>query len=518
MFTLSYLEQGLDKRHPLSDGETSVGRSPVCVLVIDDVTLSRRHAVFRVSGGGCTVRDAGSSNGTAVNNRAVTQAEVSDGDIVTLGRLALQINESSDDQLSLSEEQLVLGEDTVYRPVTDVPGTAGAEVTRVDATRLFALLSEIGRTLVDVESLSDILERVAALVFTAVAADRCFVLLRDHAGDELVARVVTSRDGSRPANATVSRTVIAQVMERRVALLARNALLDSDLGRAESIVAHNIRSFMCAPLWNQREVIGVLYADTPRADRFVDADLDLFAALSNYAAVAIERARLAARVQEEQRRRERLARYHSPRVVDRILDDAAETDTDGDFIAQERDVSVLFADIVGFTSYAEGRSPRATAQELNRCLATMSDAVFAEDGTLDKFLGDAVLAVFGAPFDQPDHAQRAVRAAVGIQRAMAALPREADDAPLEVRVGINSGRAMTGDVGSPRRREYTVLGDVVNTASRVQSDVAQPGQIVITRSTRDQLDDRVSTRSLGSIRLRGRVATIELFEVADERQ
>ncbi len=516
MFTLSYLEQGLDKRHPLSDGETSVGRSPACVLVIDDDTLSRRHAVFRVSGGRCTVRDAGSSNGTAVNDHAVTQATVSDGDIVKLGRLALQINESADDQLSLSEEQLVLGEDTVYRPVTDVPGTAGAEAARVDATRLFALLSEIGRTLVDVESLSDILERVTALVFTAVAADRCFLLLRDRAGDELVPRVVTSRDGSQPANATVSRTVLAQVMERRVALLARNALLDSELGRADSIVAQNVRSFMCAPLWNQREVIGVLYADTPRAERFVDADLDLFAALSNYAAVAIERARLAARVQDEQRRRERLARYHSPRVVDRILDDTAEAD--GDFIAQERDVSVLFADIVGFTSYAEGRSPHATAQALNRCLASMSDAVFAEDGTLDKFLGDAVLAVFGAPFDQPDHAQRAVRAAVGIQRAMAALPREADDAPLEVRVGINSGRAMTGDVGSPRRREYTVLGDVVNTASRVQSDVAQPGQIVITRSTRDQLDDRLSTRSLGSIRLRGRVATIELFEVADERQ
>ncbi len=512
MFTLSYLEQGLDRRHALSEGETSVGRSPACTLVIDHVTLSRRHAVFHVYDGRCTVRDAGSSNGTSVNNRAVTEAAVSDGDIVKLGRLALQISESASDQLSLSDAQLVLGEDTVYRPVTDVPGTAGAAATRVDANRLFALLSEIGRTLVNVESLSDILERVAALVFTAIAADRCFVLLREHDTADLVARVVTSRDGSQPANATVSRTVLAQVMEKRVALLARNALLDSGLAQAESIVAHNVRSFVCAPLWNQQEVIGVLYADTTRAERFVEADLDLFTALSNYAAVAIERARLATRVEDEQRRRARLARYHSPSVVERIL----EGDGDGAFIAQERDVSVLFADIVAFTTYAESRSPQAAAQELNRCLACMTDAVFAEDGTLDKFLGDAVLAVFGAPLDQPDHAERAVRAAVGIRRAMAELRCETGAAQLEVRIGVNSGRAMTGDVGSQRRREYTVLGDVVNTASRVQSEVAQPGQIVITRSTRDQLHDGISTRSLGSTRLRGRVAAIEVFEVTDE--
>src|SRR5262249_43174661 len=190
---------------------------------------------------------------------------------------------------------------------------------------------------------------------------------------------------------------------------------------------------------NQNEVVGILYVDTPLTQRFTAADLDLFTALSNYAAVAIEQARLNARLLEETRRRERLQRYHSPNVVTRILEGGE--DADAPFIAQERDVTVLFADIVGFTTMAEGQPPGAGAQLLNTYLGVMSDIVFEHEGTLDKFIGDAVMAVFGAPLEQADHALRAVRAA---QQMRAALERLNDgrEVPIRMRIALNSGAAL----------------------------------------------------------------------------
>ena len=160
----------------------------------------------------------------------------------------------------------------------------------------------------------------------------------------------------------------------------------------------------------------------------------------------------------------------------------------------------------------EGMKPFEIAQVLNQFFTRMADVIFEFEGTLDKFIGDAVLAVFGAPFDQPDHADRAVEAAVAMQRALADMNR-GSERPLRMRVAINSGHAMTGDIGSPRRREFTVLGDVVNTASRIESSVAQPDQIVITRGTLERLTRNVNTRSMGNVNLRGRQAEIEVFEV-----
>src|SRR5262249_10342673 len=160
-------------------------------------------------------------------------------------------------------------------------------------------------------------------------------LLRDSADEPLTARVLRNRDGSTPPKVTLSRTVINKVMRERIAMIARDALYDPRLSAAGSIQAMSIRSFMCAPLWNRNDVIGVLYCDNPRTKRFSATDLEVFTALCNYAAVAIEQARLAQQLLAETERRERLQRYHSPGVVTRILSGASPEDT---LVAQERDV------------------------------------------------------------------------------------------------------------------------------------------------------------------------------------
>jgi len=299
-------------------------------------------------------------------------------------------------------------------------------------------------------------------------------------------------------------------MSERASILASDAQTDGATAGAESIRRQAVRSFMCAPLWNEEDVIGVVYVDAPLIRRFTGADLDLFAVLANLAALAIVQARLNARINEEIRRRERLERYHSANVVRRIFEAGA--DLDAPFFAQERDVSVLFADIVGFTALSETLTSVQTAALLNTFFERMVDCIFEQEGALDKFLGDAVMAVFGAPFDQPDHAMRAVRTAHSMHHALARLNAESGQPPLRIRIGIHSGRACAGDIGSPKRREYTVLGDVVNTASRLQSSVAEPGQIVFSRATRDGLDNSFPVRCLGRLALRGRQELVEVFD------
>jgi len=176
---------------------------------------------------------------------------------------------------------------------------------------------------------------------------------------------------------------------------------------------------------------------------------------------------------------------------------------------------VMFCDIVGFTSLCEQLPPAAAAALLNGFLTRMTDIVFDYEGTLDKFLGDALLAVFGAPFDQADHAMHAVKAAIAMRHALAELNLLSQGPKLQMRISISTGTALTGDIGSPRRREFTVLGDVVNTAARIEDEVAAPGEIVISGATYVAVKDAIKVRPLGSRTLRGRVGALDFYAVED---
>jgi adenylate cyclase len=377
--------------------------------------------------------------------------------------------------------------------------------------RFLRLLSEISKTLVDVLPLPQVLSRVVDLVFEVVPAERTFLLLRDSADEAVTARVLRARDGSTP-EATLSRTIITKVMRERVAMLADDARYDSRLDGAGSIQAMvNIRSFMCAPLWNRNDVIGVLYTDNPKQKRFAAEDLDVFAALANYAAVAIEQARVAEQLHKEQQKRERLQRYHSPAVVNKII--SGTLSADAEFEAQERDVTVMFTDIVGFTTRSEHMTPLEVSKMLNAFFTQMAEHIFEFDGTLDKFIGDAILAIFGAPLPQADHADRAIEAALAMRASLAEMNRSWPGDPLRMRIALNSGIALTGDIGSPRRREFTVLGDVVNACSRIESTVCKPDQIVCSRATLERARKPFNATSLGMVSLRGRQSEMEVFEI-----
>jgi adenylate cyclase len=540
----------------LRAGDTLIGRAPSCDVVLNVNSVSRQHARITVTGDGrCVLADAGSRFGTILNGAPVVgRADLRVGDIFQCGQIALSIEQSVEAADLLSEtHQMLEDSGTLIRridansarvgvwardDVQDQSGEAAPDArpaidrrsgsdrrvanmphAGVDRrsgherrhARLLWLLSEIGKTLISVQPLSQMLARVVDLVFEVVPAERAFLLLRDSSDQALTARILRHRDGSAPAQPTLSRTIVNKVMRERVAMLAADARSDSRLDAAGSIQAMNIRSFMCAPLWNRSEVIGVLYADNPRTKRFLPEDLDVFTALAGYAAVAIEQARLSEQLLQETKRRERLQRYHSPGVVNRILHGG--TGIDAPFMMQERDVTVMVCDLVSFTTLSEGMEPYQVAQVLNQFFTKMADVIFEYEGTLDKFIGDAILAVFGAPFDQADHADRAVEAAMAMQRTLEEMNREPGARQMQMRIAVNSGRAMTGDIGSPKRREFTVLGDVVNLASRIESSIAKPGQIVISRETLDRLKRKVHATSVGHVGLQGKQSDVEVFEV-----
>jgi adenylate cyclase len=247
--------------------------------------------------------------------------------------------------------------------------------------------------------------------------------------------------------------------------------------------------------------------------RFTEEDLDLLTALANFAAVAIERAQLGEKVEQERKIRSKMERYHSPAVIDEIVKGVVST---SETEIHSADVSILFADISSFTTTSETMKPEEVSEFLSHFFTAAVDSIFAYGGTLDKFIGDAVMAFFGAPIPQEDHADRAVLAGLMMQRLVSDwnLLRERAGLPaVRVRVGINSGPAVVGNVGTEKRVDYTVLGSSVNIASRLESGVAKPGQVVISKNTLDRIMGSFHTEPLGEFALKGLQQKMPVFEV-----
>jgi adenylate cyclase len=298
------------------------------------------------------------------------------------------------------------------------------------------------------------------------------------------------------------------VREQQVALMTSNALEDARLLGGKSIAIHGIRSAMCVPLWNRQRVIGAVQVDSPiHIGRFTEEDLDLLTALANFAAVAVERAQLSEKIEQERKIRAKMERYHSPAVIDEIVKGVGSLAGSPDETEiRAAEVSILFADISGFTSVSETKKPEEVAEFLSNFFSCAVESIFAYGGTLDKFIGDAVMAFFGAPIAQDDHADRAVLAGIMLQRLVGEWNAERIRQGLpevRIRVGINSGPAVVGNVGTEKRVDYTVLGSSVNIASRLESGVAKPGQLVISQNTLDRIIGSFETEPLGEFALKG---------------
>ncbi|HUM00802.1 MAG TPA: adenylate/guanylate cyclase domain-containing protein [Thermoanaerobaculia bacterium] len=529
MLELVYEVDGQVQRTPLKGTEISLGRSADNGIVLNDFSVSRRHAVFSFEGGQWWAADQQSTNGLKVNGSFVGKAALKAGDVLNVGAFTLTVREEMKPR-SLHEASLGDPSATFVRSIADFNRDFqldAGDASKVDLSgtllgkrvppsqrreKIFEILVQVAKTLIVAREVGEILETVVDLLFGLLPAERAAVVLLDDKGRPvpMLARQKGKKgiEGVEP----FSHTIVDTVVKQRIAVLTSDALADGRFESGQSIRIQQIRSAMCVPLWNQEHVIGALHVDTPlKAGSFTAEDLDLLTALGNFAAVAIERARLQGRIEREERIRERLSRYHSPAVVEEIASESAALEK-----VRIRPVSVLFADIVGFTTLAETMAPEALSRFLSTVFNFSADAVFAQGGTLDKFIGDAVMAFFGAPIPQADHPRRAVAAAARMIEAALAWNTERaarGEAPVAMRIGINTGNAIVGDIGSDQRVDYTVLGNTVNVAARLEEHVAGPNEIIVGEETAQLAGAEFAFEALGEVKLKGLTKGLPAFRV-----
>lgn len=232
---------------------------------------------------------------------------------------------------------------------------------------------------------------------------------------------------------------------------------------------------------------------------FAERDRWLLRTLASQLSVALENARLYRQIDQ-------LFRQYMPEsVATALIADPSQAALGG----ATREITIMFGDLRGFTALSERLSPPDLVRLLNRYYGAAAQAVLAEGGTIDKFMGDAMMALFNAPARQDDHALRACRAALAMQRAIAPIAAEAGDMP-RFGIGVNTGQALVGNIGSERIRNFTAIGDSVNLASRLQTR-AEGGQVLINASTYAQVRERVDVQPLGRIQVKGKEEAVEVY-------
>lgn len=526
-----------------------LGRADTCEVNFPEIVkVSRQHATIQREGETWTISDLNSRNGTYVNKARVTRHRLHDEDVIHIGpvRLVFRLEPTGpvadrvvfDDEPASGTTSTIINMDEVQKllegklkvrpaqtssaipntvspsaPLSEQTGFAPSVAAVASDAWIVALFSQAGRVLLSSDDLHEMFEQVLDLVFSNLPVQRGVVCLVDNRTAAMVPKVMRSRQGELGEIIRISRSISNEVMTRRKSLLVNNLQSDTRFSMESSMSLREVRAVMCAPLYHEGNVFGLIYVDSLTSQQpFSEQHLEVLTALAVLSAVGVQQARLRAEVQREQLIRARLARYHSPRVVDRVIDSSDRLVDE--MVAEEKEVSVIFADLNNFTTMSEKMTPVEVAQVLNEIFERLTDTIFLLDGTLDKYIGDAIMALFGAPIPQPDHARRAVEAALAMQTEVEAFNQtHPDRPPIRIRIGINSGPVVAGDIGSPKRKDYTVIGDTVNVASRLESSVAKPGQVVIGSETYEKVRGLFECKPLEVVRVKGREQALQPYLV-----
>jgi adenylate cyclase len=524
-------------------GPCTIGRAPDNQVVLNDPRASRYHAHVKFNNGAYVIVDGSPDGKLSAHHVFVGGVQrfehpLRDGDQITIGASRLRFEAAEEkrtephvpyDDRPLGHTQLLVSANDVIRAALSsrhAVAAAAAPSAELDDLRrkakILALLYEMTKTLGSVFDLESIFEKACEVIFSATPADRVVALLADSAvpgrdGEEDLQMVAMRvRDEGRAAQGrrlSVGRTITRKVMRERQALLSQDAAADSEFAGVHSIVSQGVRSTICAPLIAESRVHGALYAD--RLDTFTSFtrdDLELVSAVAAQTAVAVENARAHERLAREEVARANYSRFMPEYVVRQLLESPESFKLGG----VNQTVTVLFADIRGFTSISEKTQPERLVQLLNHYFTAMTDIVFAHGGTLDKYLGDGLMALFGAPAATPDDACNAAAAAIAMQRQVAVINEQLRGEALPditIGIGLHTGEATVGYIGSERRSEYTAIGDTVNLAARLEQN-SVPGQILLSEATAQAASAAgCSLVSRPPITVKNRVQPVSIFEV-----
>lgn len=532
----------------------SIGRAKENDIVLNDRRVSRHHAQIAVEPDISKIIDGYFVNGQIkrsvnrvfVNGMPQFEKVLEQGDLITIGESRLEFNQQQEAEeqksamdsasarvpTALRYDDQPLGHTQMLISVGELIGKSASKVETELATpdeikvlrrkaEILEMLYELSKTLGTVFDLKEIFVRATDLIFRGTPADRVVALLADETVDgkildySLFPIAMKARDETLEKlteKLTISRTITQKVMREKVALLSQDAKTDEMFVGAESIVSQGVRSTICAPLLTESNVHGVVYAD--RLDQFStfsSDDLELISAVAAQTAVAVETIKAHRRLAREEVARANYSRFMPEYVVKQLLDNPDSFRLGG----VNQKITVLFADIRGFTSFSEKANPERIVDVLNRYFTAMSEIIFAYGGTLDKYIGDGLMALFGAPTASPEDAKNALKTAVAMQKRLLQLNTELASEGLnsiQIGIGMHTGVATIGYIGSEKRSEYTAIGDTVNLAARLEQN-AGGGQILISEATAAECENLIPFISQEPLKVKNRLQPVSLFEV-----
>ncbi len=512
----------------------SLGRHPRNTHQVLDRVVSKEHCHIELVEDRYVLKDLGSLNGTYVNGERVDLHPLEPGDEITIGSTRI-VFEPEERRGGVSLDGLLKDEpreatnrfkigDTDAGPLIRAKVSILAEKTffaeeliqddaslRRDYEKLRASY-EVTRAIELGTSITALCNKILEVAFRLVPADRGVVLL--HNEQEILEPVsVRTAEGVDPdQEVIVSKTVLDTVVREKEAVLSHDASADARFQSAQSVIMQGIRSTMCVPLLHNETVLGVMMIDSRLATHaFTEKDLALLETVASQAAVAVQNTLFARKLEQEAVTRERFRRLLSPAIAEQVISGKLEVKKGGEL----RETTVLFADIRGFTSISESCEPQIVVDALNEYFEKMVEIVFRYEGTLDKFIGDEMMVLFGSPVAHHDDPIRAVRAALEMQAALLDLNARHEAhglPPFEIGIGINTGEVVAGYIGSSQALEYTVIGDPVNTGSRLCS-LAKPGQTLISEGTVSKLGSQFDLEELPAAQVKGKAQPIRVFEL-----
>ena len=553
------------------DNRYSIGRAQENDIILNDRRVSRRHAQIIAENGHFKVIDGyfvgesikPSVNHVFINGNQELEKILAPGDKIIIGTSELifenlsemisPIFENFDTEYSAGKKQpsrelpevsakevqtnvmyedQPLGHTQVVMSAKDIMGPkslfaddapASAEEIKIlrRKAQILEMLYEMSKTLGTVFDLKAIFEQATNLIFRGTPADRVVALLADETVDgkildyslyQIAFKARNEKVEKLTEKLAVSRTITQKVMREKVAVLSQDAKTDEQFAGAESIVSQGVRSTICAPLITESNVHGVVYAD--RLDPFASFsadDLELISAVAAQTAVTVETIKSHEKLAREEVARANYSRFMPEYVVKQLLENPNSFKLGG----VNQQITVLFADIRGFTSLSETEQPEKVVGLLNLYFTAMSEIIFKHGGTLDKYIGDGLMAIFGAPTATKQDADNALQTAIEMMQRLETLNSELKTAgygSVEIGIGLHTGIATVGYIGSEQRSEYTAIGDTVNLAARLESN-SKSGQILISEATAKAAEKTYSIAPQPALTVKNRTQPVTLFEL-----
>ncbi len=526
MATLWIFDGETPREFTLQSEPVTIGRVDGNTIRLNDRTVSKKHACIEQDDIGWKVTDLGSSNGTFLDGREILTARLISGLRLRIGATEFVLDDTEMDE----DGEEFAGSGSIMTSIPAIPGgfldTLNDEPTLAEGNdhsstskdsrvsvapresleeRKLRLIREVGEALLNLSETTAVAQEILRILTTETKADRGFLCQFREDGSHYPLASFGVHEGE---SIRFSRTVISKMMEEKSGVLIRQTTPSAV--EISSLKVMNVQATLCVPLWTRKQIMGFVILDMLQEQRgFTTTHLDLLVAVAHQAALGVERSRFAEAVESERKRRDYLCQYLDHKIIQSVLSN--QSSDDDPLAAQEKEITILFCDIVSFTKMSEHMPPADLARFVRDHLTAMTEILFGHDGTIDKYIGDAVMALFGAPVANPESATNAVRAAM----EMKAFVSDLVEPSVRLRFGIATGPVIVGNIGSAQRVEYTALGDTVNVASRLEG-LARPSEIVIDDTTRALLGPDFQVEEIGTIEVKNRIEPVQVFKVLSE--